>query len=205
MFNDVLFGKTSLYEEFGLVLTNKDIGVPKMKGKTVDVDGADGSIDLSSVFGRVYYENRKLSFTFKIGDRSRPFVQVFSDVQNLLHGKEMDIILTDDEFWKYHGRVTVNKWKVNKHIGEMVIDVDAEPFKVSTLTSYVQWTSAGDYNVLNKGFVVTGTLTVTGTVTIDSVAYTEGSYDFDLTQGVNAFTLTGSGFTASLSFNERRL
>ncbi len=205
MFNDVLFDKTSLYEEFGLILTNKDIGVPKMKGKTVDVDGADGSIDLSSVFGRVFYENRKLSFTFKIGDRSRPFVQVFSDVQNLLHGKEMNIILTEDGFWKYHGRVSVNKWKVNKHIGEMVIDVDAEPFKTSTLTSYCNWTSAGTYNVVNKGFIVTATLVVTGTVTIDSVAYTEGSYDFDVPQGVTSYILTGSGFTARLSFNERRL
>lgn len=205
MLKDVLFDGKSLRTELGLTLTGSEIGVPAIKEKSISIDGSDGTVDLSDVFGRVFYENRKLSFTYKIGDRSRPFSQVFSDVQHMLHGKKVDIIISDDEYWKYNGRVTVNKWKSTKGIGEIVIDVDASPYKVLLFQQSKEWSSAGTYSIINEGAKVVGTMVVTGTATVNSHEYVAGTYDFDLDCGSNSIVIAGTGITVKISFNERRL
>lgn len=206
---DVLFDNHSLRDEFNLILTASEIGVPQIKDKTVDIDGADGSLDLSAVFGRVFYKNRKLSFTYKLGNRSRPFVEIFSDVQNLLHGKKMDIALTDDEFWIYTGRVTVNKWKASKGMGELTVDVDASPFKTNVHGQSFAISGAGTYKITNDGFVVVPALVVTGSeLVINNVTYSVGNHlsptYLKLENGLNTLIVTGSG-TGTLTWTERRI
>ena len=40
------------YKDFGLVLTEQNIGVPTAKTYTVDIEGRNGTLDLSESLGR---------------------------------------------------------------------------------------------------------------------------------------------------------
>ncbi len=126
----VKFGDYHSYDEWGLILTEKEIKSPKPKTIEIEIEGSDGVLDYTEFFGGVKYENRSLSFTFrKANIAPDAFLALYSEVQNALHGKKMQIILDDDTAFYYYGRVTINEWKSNKRIGEIVIEVDAEPYK----------------------------------------------------------------------------
>ena len=55
----VTFGTKNSYDDFGLILTDKNIGFPEPKLEEVDVIGADGIIELS-----IKHENFNLLLQF---------------------------------------------------------------------------------------------------------------------------------------------
>ena len=67
MLKHILFGKIDSFEELGLILTSSNIEAPALKSNYVKLDGADGSVDFTEAFGRIFYENRKLQFEFTYG------------------------------------------------------------------------------------------------------------------------------------------
>lgn len=95
----------------------------------IDIPGGDGVLDLTEAFGETKYKNRKISFEFSTIAPKHEFMDVFSRVQNLLHGRRMDIRLSDDPGWYYTGRVSVNEWKADKAVGRFTVDCDCEPYK----------------------------------------------------------------------------
>lgn len=113
----------------GLLLNAKTIGTPPPKVEEIDIPGGDGVLDLTEAFGETKYKNRKLSFEFSTIAPKSQFMDVFSRVQNLLHGRRMDIRLSDDPAWYYTGRVSVNEWKADKAVGRFTVDCDCEPYK----------------------------------------------------------------------------
>lgn len=112
-----------------MIMNAKKIGTPPPKVETIDIPGGDGVLDLTEAFGDVKYQNRKLSFDFSTIAPKSQFMDVFSRVQNLLHGRRMDIRLSDDPGWYYTGRVSVNEWKADKAVGTFTVDCDCEPYK----------------------------------------------------------------------------
>lgn len=134
----VKFGGLHSFYEWGLILSEKEIEPPKPKTKTVDVEGADGVLDYTEAFGDVKYQNRQLSFKFyKANIVPDGFLALFSVVQNALHGKKLQVILDDDPAHYYLGRVTINEWKSNKRLGEITIEVDADPYKYKVAETVV--------------------------------------------------------------------
>lgn len=130
--NTVTFGDLRSYEDLQLLLTGKTIGTPAPKVETVDIPGGDGVIDLTETFGETKYKNRQLSFNFETIVPKSQFMDVFSSVQNKLHGKKMRIQLSDDPNYYYIGRISVHEWKADKRIGRFTVDCDCEPYKYKT-------------------------------------------------------------------------
>lgn len=127
--NTVTFGTHRSYDDLQILLTGKTIGTPAPKVETIDLPGSDGVLDLTEFFDGTKYANRQLSFEFATKVHRSLFLQQFTMIQNLLHGKKMDIYLSDDPEWYYTGRVHVNEWKADKSVGRFTIDCDCEPFK----------------------------------------------------------------------------
>ncbi len=127
--HNVRFGLIDSYKDLGLILSSRDISAPQVKDNYVDIEGGDGSIDLTEVFGDVFYENRDISLTFISLTERKYFWDVFSKCQNLLHGRRFNIVFDDDSDWYYVGRVSIDKWKTDKVIGSMTFDITADPYK----------------------------------------------------------------------------
>lgn len=125
----VKFGNYHSYDNFDLILAEKTIGTPSPKIEVIDIPGGDGVLDLTEFFGEVKYNNRTLSFEFSTMVQQSEFMDLFSEVQNALHGKKMQIILDDDPEWAYTGRISVSEWKAERTIGKLTIDCDCEPYK----------------------------------------------------------------------------
>ena len=209
----VKFGEYHSYDDLSLILAQKTIKAPSPKTEIIDIRGGDGVLDLSEFFGEVKYENRNLSFEFSTIVPQADFMDLFSAVQNALHGQKMQIVLDDDTEWYYIGRITVSEWKAEKSIGKLTIDCDCEPYKTKIAETVVTATVDGETTVIlpNSNKTVVPTIDITGEVslTYGTNFYTlaEGRYDLPavrLLKGDNTVLLSGAG-TATFTYRERSL
>ena len=210
----VKFGGLHSFYEWGLILSEKEIEPPKPKTKTVDVEGADGVLDYTEAFGDVKYQNRQLSFKFyKASIVPDGFLALFSVVQNALHGKKLQVILDDDPAHYYLGRVTINEWKSNKRLGEITIEVDADPYKYKVTETVVTRAVTGSADIIltSSRKPVVPTITTNAAMTIAFGGYTAavqaGTFrlpELQLREGQNAVKVTGTG-NITFSYREGSL
>lgn len=207
----IKFDNFHSFTEWGLILSEKDIKSPKPKTKEVDIAGGDGVLDYTEYFGGVKYENRQMSFRFsKMNIVPDGFLALFSVVQNALHGQKLKIVLDDDPANYYIGRVSVNEWKANKRLGEITIDVDAEPYKYNAAETVVTQAVSGTAPMIltNSKMPVVPTITTTAAMTIAfggySVEAKAGTFripELQLPEGQTSVTVTGEG---SITFRYRQ-
>ena len=88
----VKFNGLHSYDEWGLILAEKELKSPDIKTYTVELEGSNGVLDFTDFFGAVKYENRQLTFSFiKPNITPDGFLSLYSLVQNALHGKKMQV------------------------------------------------------------------------------------------------------------------
>lgn len=96
-FNGVTFTSWSTniskhsYTDFGVILTEQNIGLPSPKTYSVSIEGMDGSLDLSECFGEMKYENRTLKFTFESIEKITDWQAKMINISSFLHGHKMKI------------------------------------------------------------------------------------------------------------------
>ena len=210
----IQFGNEHSYTDWGLLLKSKEIQSPEPKINQIEIEGSDGVLDLTEFFGQVKYKNRSLSFQFeKMNIKPRDFLALYSQVQNSIHGQMMKVILDDDPNYYYYGRVTVNEWKSNKNLGEIVIEVDAEPYKYRLTETMTMLNVTGErtVNLLNSKKRVVPTITTTAEFTISFGNYTgvfsAGNFvipELELVEGDNNVTVKGTG-TITFKYREGEL
>lgn len=202
MIKNIKFGNYDAYLDFSLIRTGMIIGTPTPKMKTVEVEGSDGEIDLSEYFGDITYNNRQLSFEFEAIKTQEEFIELFSQIQNALHGRRMKIFISDDIDFYYIGRITVNEWKADKRTGKIVIDVNADPYKYKNSETIMSRNIIGteDINCHNLRKKVSPTIEVAAETTIVFQTYTitlsAGTYhipEIIFTEGENVLTITSNG------------
>lgn len=126
---NVYFDEYRSFDDFQLILTSHTIGAADAKTETVNIEGMDGVLDLTEYFGDINFKNRKLTFEFSSMIDSKYFPELYSAIQNYFNGRRMRILIDNDPYYYYMGRVSVDDWKSNKAIGKITINVDAEPYK----------------------------------------------------------------------------
>ena len=89
MIQGVTFGIKHSYEDFGLILSSKEIGLPTPKTESVSVIGRNGDLDLSD---DVKFENRKLSFTFSLLNGARDWTATLSNLSKQRYTQGSDKI-----------------------------------------------------------------------------------------------------------------
>lgn len=127
----VTFGTKHTYKNYSLMLARPPVtSPPKPKENWVDIPGMDGALDLSKVqTGKMQYEMRTISMRFAyIGPRGS-WTNVYSQILNDIHGKDLHITLDNDPNYYYEGITKVEKYEPEKaHFG-LTVSCTVQPFK----------------------------------------------------------------------------
>lgn len=210
MMNQITFGTYRSYDDLYLILNSKTIGSPAPKRNTIDIEGGDGVLDLTEVFGRVSYENRTLNFNFSTVVVPSQFMTLFSSIQDALHGKRMKITLDEDSNFYYMGRLTVSEFSNEKNIGKINIECDCDPYKYKQNVTVVSQAVNGSATItlqnLKKRVVPTITTNASMTFTFGGTSITHSAGTFklptlELVEGANTVTVSGTG-NVSFSYQE---
>lgn len=162
----VTFGIKNSYDDFGLILTDKDIGFPEPKLEEVDVIGADGVIDLSEVLNDdIKYKTRKLQFTFTVLKGNKYWASTVADVANYLHGKKLRIQMDFDPAYYYTGRCKINSFKTSKRLCTITIDAECEPYRLDINGNGEKW--LWDTFSFQNGFIRVNAVTVNGSLQVN--------------------------------------
>lgn len=188
------------FSDFGLILTGQNIGVPKAKTYTVNIEGMDGNLDLSEFFGEIKYENRTLKFTFETIEKISDWQSRMSIISSFLHGQKMKIEIWSAPDFYYIGRCSIDEYSSSARLGKIVISCDAEPYKYKQNITTFNLTS-GTNTVNNSRMTAFADLMNEEEITINNKVYSSGTHlrAIKLTCGANKLISNG---TATLSFQE---
>lgn len=119
---------------------------PPVKGNLIDVPGGNGSINLSTVLtGYPIYSDRTGSFQFDIMNTnvdsrgSKYWSEIYSELMEFFHGKELVAILNDDRAFYYKGVLTIGDYSPDKVNSKITINYDVYPYKRDLVASNEPW------------------------------------------------------------------
>ena len=213
IFKGALVGDEHTLRDWGAIITNTDVvGMPEPQTILLDVPGRSGRLDLSEVLtGDVSYGNREIKMELAAEVDTERWIEMCLHIFNKYHGRNVQVIFDEDPTFYYYGRVSVTDPKRLRRAGQMVLTVDAEPFKYELAETNVTY-SAGTASL--SGTLSNGRMMVSPTVTVTAPCqlFHEGKVftltagkqsvpGFVLHEGDNAVSLTG---TRSATFTYRR-
>ena len=202
----ITFGTYHSYRDLKLLLlAGKEIGSPEVKRMTIDIEGADGTLDYTDFFGEPKYNDVTHKFPFAIMEPKEDLLSHYSQIKNVLHGRKMNIILDDDSASFYVGRISVLPLSIDRNIGYMTIEAVCEPYKYklakTTVTKAIAGTEIITLTNARKRAVPEVKITTASSLRIvyrESFIWDLGSGSFtlpelELVEGNNPVTVTGTG------------
>lgn len=212
----VTFGAYHSYDDFSLILSSKEIAAPKTKTVKIDIEGADGAIDLTDFFGEPKYEDCTHKFQFSSIVPQSEFLTQFSTIKNAIHGKKLGIILDDDPGFFYVGRCYVSSFTNEKNIGKISVECECEPYKYKAAKTVITQAVDGEDTIvltnLRKRVVPEVLIEADSALHIIYETYNiwdlgNGSYtlpELELKAGENVVSVTGTG-TITFTYQEAGL
>lgn len=112
---DGLFINGERLQADGWFLKWRKLAAPKPKTDYVSVWGRDGDIDLteSETDGQVFYENREL--TMDMVYMGEDWTDAYSELLDMLHGKECAVQFSNDPYWYWAGRIIASLYEHKPH------------------------------------------------------------------------------------------
>lgn len=188
------------FKDFGVILTSQNIAPPTPKTYTVNIEGMDGSLDLSESFGGIKYGNRILKFSFELIEKIDSWQARMKAIASFLHGQKMRITTWSDPDFYYVGRCSIDEYNSSSRLGKIVISCDCEPFKYKQNITIFNLIS-GPNTVNNSRMTAFADLTNSVEITINSKVYSPGTHlrAIKLIGGANTLISSDS---ATLTFQE---
>lgn len=206
----IKFGDIHSFDDLGMFLVSADIPPASPKTTYIDINGGDGSLDLTEANGKVTYKDREgCKFTFVMNPAEDlsdvAFEEKKKQVSNALNGVVFEkIVLDRDPGYFYSGRCAVDEYLSDKRIRKIVVTARLSPYKYkvnkTTVTCALDGTKK---NVIlkNSRKKVVPEITCTGDNTLIvfetfSVALNKGTHavlNIQLSEGDNLLEVTGSG------------
>lgn len=128
------------YRDFGLKVTDKEVGFPEKDKVVIQPPYKNNIIDLSALYGENIFKDRKFTITFLIIDRKTSDKQVlyqkWTDVVNWLMGTEGRSALIDDIMPDYYYMAepqTAPSWKEFRAFGRFTVEFNCYPFRISIM------------------------------------------------------------------------
>ncbi len=165
----VHFGSRHSWTDWGLVLTERELGLPEVQTTCLEVPGRDGLLDLTeSLTGGVVYGNRSLKFTFTTTEQlsGMRWYTLLGQIAAALHGQEVEILQDADADWFYVGRCSLDSFHTRRGASTIVITCSCQPYRQAVSSTAVE-----DITDLPGGVLGTQTLEVDGTAELHLVSY----------------------------------
>lgn len=212
----IYFGDIHSYYGLNLILSSVDISPASPKTNYIDIRGADGLLDLTEAHGEIRYKNRDCTFTFTINpSETLNFEEKKTQVANALNGKHFRITLDKDSDYYYSGRCTVNSYKQDKNLKQIVISATVEPYKYKqkpTVIAYKLDAEARQYILVNDRKSVVPTITTIKPTTIEFNGNvfelgigTHRILEICLVEGENVLSIASDGGTITFTYQEGEL
>ena len=210
----VYFGDYHTVADWGLILSAKTIDPPTPKLVTVNIDGRDGTLDLSrALTGDIKYNDREASFSFLITEGSQPDREyMLQTIINAIHGQRLQIIEPDFPWLYLIGECKVSKVRNSKAYGSFTVSATCEPYRyfIDEINRVI---TASDTS-LDVVLTNTGRRTLTPLITVSdsvnlawgttSASLSAGTYklpELTLPTGTTIVTVSGSG-TVAFTYRE---
>lgn len=129
MNNGVKFDDKHSITDWDLLMVSKNIEEAEPRINTIEIEGRDGSIDLTEALGAVKYNDRTLSFDFEIINPT-DYWATRKSISNYLNGRKAKIILDQDPNYYYYSRCQVSDSENEKNVGRFTIECICEPYKM---------------------------------------------------------------------------
>lgn len=193
--------------DWGLILTAKTIDPPEPKLYQVDLDGADGSLDLSeSLAGEIRFKDRTVTASYVMTEGTyEERLALMTKIVVYLHGRKRKVVEPDDTDHYFVGRSVISDIKHNQAYSSFKVTTECEPWRYyrETIKRHCDINSVAAHKLIftNRGAkTACPVLTVTGLVSFilkgETVSLTPGTYRLTalkLYSGVNEVQVLGSG------------
>ena len=213
-----IFDNFNTWYDWQLTLTAKDVTPPEPKTNYIDLDGMNGTLDLSEALtGEVTYQDRIITADFWTSEGTfLDRVALMRDIKTAWHGKKVKIIDPDDSEHYFLGRIKIKSSYFSQVQTNFSIEAICEPWRYALReterTIMVEEGSEVVAVIRNNGVKsINPAITVTGTVMLTykdaSIKLTGGSYaipDIKLYQGINTIGLSGTG-SVTFTYREAEL
>lgn len=148
----VNFDDYNSYRDFGLILRPKKRPFPTPKTTYVSIEGRSGDIDLTDALtGDVSYENLTFPLEFNVIDPMNTWEEKLRYISMRLHGKKMKVIFSEDPFYYYIGRITINELSSDRSLGILSLNCNFEPYKMAVHETVISKTvNKDDVIILNN-------------------------------------------------------
>jgi phage-related protein len=213
----VYFGNYHTVEDWGLILSAKSIDPPTPKIVNRNVDGRDGTLDLSrALTGDMKFNDREASFSFLVTEgKQSDRDNMIRNIINAVHGKRLNIIEPDDLDHYFIGECTVKEVYNDKAYGSFTVTAECDPYRYSvneTIRRVTLSTTPIEVVLTNNGRrTLVPTITVSDSVNLvfgtTSASLSAGTHKLSslaLKNGTTALKVSGSG-TVTFSYREAML
>lgn len=129
-FHSITIGNYNTWNDWHLVPSSRPfIEPPEVKTETLDVPGADGSVDFTGALNGVRFKDRQGSWEFIMLPGYGRWYERYSAIMNAIQGARVRIIFDDDPTYYYYGRVSVTSFEAGDHYSTITISYFVEPYK----------------------------------------------------------------------------
>ncbi len=123
------YRKLNTYANFHLIADPRpSVTPPSPKSKYLDVPGANGKLDLSTILtGFPVFDNREGDWTFYVLNGYGNWADRLSEIMNFLQGQQLKMVLEDDPNYYYRGRFYVSDWSSEPTWSKITIHYSVYP------------------------------------------------------------------------------
>lgn len=186
------------------IVTDVNIGSPETDVRKIYVPGHNGELDFTEALtGEAVFKNRPITISMVIVDSDKNlFRQKMTELKNHLHGRQHNIIFSDDNGFYYKGRCSIEEKRLNRARGDVTITIDAYPYKLKNQITEVSADVSGSATLvcsnLRRSVVPEITATAEMSLAFDTKTFaipagTSVLPELRFTEGDNVVTVTGTG------------
>lgn len=186
------------------IVTDVNIESPETDVRKIYVPGHNGELDFTeALIGEPVFKNRTITIKMTVVDSDKNlFRQKMTELKNYLHGRQHNIIFSDDSDFYYSGRCSLEEQRINRARGDITITIDAYPYKlknqITEVSADVSGSATFTCNNLRRSVVPEITASaamslVFGTKTFAISSGTSILPELRFVEGDNVVTVTGAG------------